>query len=351
MVSNGPMKDQRRRGLRGAGVHVLNGIPVRDEAECFLEQRALHAIHDEAVQFPLHDERSMAGRDQEFAGPFHRLGRRPWRRHDFGGRNEVGRVDRVHDDAAMPARHVIGEGGRQQRRRGACDHGIGGHKAVDAGEDVALDIPVLRRVLLYVDDPIEGLREIRCGRDAREHVLGFLPAQQIIVGEVAEHARDIVAGTCRRFGQVVPHGDLMAGTRETDRPAASDEPASDDGYLGHWNVLPEKSEAPGPFLDDKIATARALQRLDIAVDAERLAGNVVAGIGEEERPSTPRHRGWSCAGAKCSADSAEQLVMADADLFRAGADDAFDARPSMMPGDGVDAYAGRAEFLARLCVK
>ncbi len=80
-----------------------------------------------------------------------------------------------------------------------------------------------------------------------------------------------------RRGIGVPQRDLMAGAGETDRPGASDESRTDDGDFAHI-----KRPLPSPS-----------QRLDVAVDAERLAGDVTPGgrqqIGDRRRDVAGRH--------------------------------------------------------------
>ena len=98
----------QRQAFADADVDILDrGVAVGDQAEGLFQQRALQAVHDEAVELALHDDRRLAGRDEEGAGPLDDLGRRPGRRHDLGRRDEVGRVDRMDDEAAMPARQAL----------------------------------------------------------------------------------------------------------------------------------------------------------------------------------------------------------------------------------------------------
>ena len=71
-------------------------IAVGDEAEGLLEQRALHPVHDEAVDLALHHDRRVACSAQERGGALDRRRVGPGRGHDLGGRDQIGRVDRVH---------------------------------------------------------------------------------------------------------------------------------------------------------------------------------------------------------------------------------------------------------------
>ena len=74
----------------------------------------------------------------------------------------------MHDEAARAARQALGEGGGQDRRSGAREHGVGRGERVEPGEHLALDVDVLRRVLLDVDCAGQRLAEIgdrrACGR-------------------------------------------------------------------------------------------------------------------------------------------------------------------------------------------
>ena len=69
MVSNGPMNDQRKRqALADADIDVLDAaVAVGDEAERLLEQRTLHAVHDEAVELALHHDRRLADAAEDIA--------------------------------------------------------------------------------------------------------------------------------------------------------------------------------------------------------------------------------------------------------------------------------------------
>ena len=59
----------QRQAVADADIDILDrGIAVGDQAERLLEQRALQAVHDEAVELALHHDRRLAGGDQEGAG-------------------------------------------------------------------------------------------------------------------------------------------------------------------------------------------------------------------------------------------------------------------------------------------
>ena len=59
----------QRQAFADADIDILDrGVAVGDEAEGLLEQRALHAVHDEAVELALHHDRRLAGRDEEVRG-------------------------------------------------------------------------------------------------------------------------------------------------------------------------------------------------------------------------------------------------------------------------------------------
>ena len=106
------------QAVADADIDVLDcRIAIGDQPEGLLEKRALHAVHDEAVELALHDQRRMAGRDQERARPLHDLARGPGCRHDFGRGDEIGRVDRVDDEAAMAVFQMLGEFRGQQAPR------------------------------------------------------------------------------------------------------------------------------------------------------------------------------------------------------------------------------------------
>ena len=54
----------QRKAFADADIDVLDaGIAVGDEPEGFLQQRALHPVHDEAVELALHHDRRLAGGD------------------------------------------------------------------------------------------------------------------------------------------------------------------------------------------------------------------------------------------------------------------------------------------------
>src|SRR6185437_5643500 len=92
-------------------VDVLNaGYSLLDEAEGFLQERALQPVHDEAVDLALHHDRGVACVAQELRRALDGGRIRPWRGNDFSGGNEIGRIDRMDDETARAAFEVGGKG-------------------------------------------------------------------------------------------------------------------------------------------------------------------------------------------------------------------------------------------------
>ncbi len=228
----------QRQPVADADIDILDtGVAVGDKPESLLQQGALQAVHDEAVELALHHQRRMAGIDEEGARPFQRLGGRPRRRHHLGRRNEIGRVDRMHDQAAVPPLQMVGEFRRQQRRGGTGDDRLRAGKRIDQGKHLALHIEVFRRVLLDMGCIGQRLRQFGDDGDAAEHGFDGLPAHQVVRGKIAEHAFYVVAGATRRGRRLVPHPHIMACAGEADRPGPPDEPASDNRDIGHGSFL------------------------------------------------------------------------------------------------------------------
>src|SRR3546814_544738 len=103
-----------------AGIDILRrGIAVGDQPEGFLQERALHPVHHEAVELALHDDRPLAD-------PFHqgggfardRLGR-PGRGHDLSCGHEIGGIARMTDEPALARRKMFAEA-RWKKRGGRC---------------------------------------------------------------------------------------------------------------------------------------------------------------------------------------------------------------------------------------
>ncbi len=50
-------RPSQRQSFANSGIYVLHtGIAFRDQTKCFFQQRSLQPVHDEAVQFTLHDD-------------------------------------------------------------------------------------------------------------------------------------------------------------------------------------------------------------------------------------------------------------------------------------------------------
>src|SRR5208282_6505770 len=67
------------------------------------------------------------------------------------------------------------------------------------------------------------------------------------------------------FGILIPQLDVVSGAGEADRPGAADEARTDDRHFAHSSL--RSFEWP----------SQASQSLDVAVDADRLSGNVAPG--------------------------------------------------------------------------
>ncbi len=119
---------------------------------------------NEAVELALHDDRRVAGSFQEIGGAPDRFRGCPWRRHHFGRRDDVGRIERMNHQAARAAGQRRGELRRQDRRGRAGQDGLRHRRGIEARKDPPLDLDVFGRVLLHVIGPAERLLER--GRDA-----------------------------------------------------------------------------------------------------------------------------------------------------------------------------------------
>jgi hypothetical protein len=156
------------------------GKAVGDEPKRFFQKRALEAVHDEAVEFALHHQRRLADGDHQRPRPLDDLRRRPWRRDDLRRGDQVGRVDRVDDEAAVPAGQRLGEGGGQDRRGRGGEHRIGWRERIEPGEDRPLHLDVLRRVLLDVAGAGERRVQVVLAADRGEHLVGRPAAEQVV---------------------------------------------------------------------------------------------------------------------------------------------------------------------------
>ena len=104
----------------------------------------------------------------------------------------------------MATGEAFGEGGGQQPRGGAREDRVGRRHGVEPGENVALHLEPLRRVLLDVDRAVERLLQAAGLADPGEDGLGRLTVQEVVRGEVAEDAGDIAAGDARGRRILVP---------------------------------------------------------------------------------------------------------------------------------------------------
>ena len=214
----------QREPIANADINVLDPrIALLDEPERLFQQRALQPVHDEAVDLALHDDRRVTGGAQEARRALDRLRRRPGRGHDLGGRNEIGRIDRVDDETARAALEAFREGRRQDGGGRACENRVRRRGGVEPREHGALHVDVLGGVLLDVDDALERQFKGRRDVDSRGDFASRGAVQKIVRLEVRQQPLDIGQSLARRVLVLIPKRDLAAGAGETDRPGAPDE--------------------------------------------------------------------------------------------------------------------------------
>ena len=155
------------------------------------------------------------------------------RRDNFGGGNEVGRIDRVDDETARAAFEVFGKGRGQDGGSRARQHGVGRRGRVEPREHRALHLDILRRVLLHVDRSFKRRLE-RCRQaDARCDFVRRGSVEKIVRLEIRQKPLNIGLSLARRFLVLIPQGDLVTGAGEADRPRAANKARTDDRHFCH----------------------------------------------------------------------------------------------------------------------
>ncbi|MCY1382340.1 hypothetical protein D9M69_703560 [compost metagenome] len=82
----------------------------------------------------------------------------PGRRTQFHDRDEIRRIDRVRDQATVPAGQVLGEQAGRNAGGGTADDGQGFRRRVQRREQRALDLQVLGRIFLDIAGALERVR-------------------------------------------------------------------------------------------------------------------------------------------------------------------------------------------------
>ena len=307
-------------------------VAVGDEAEGLLQQGALHPVHDEAVELPLHHDRRLADaahdarrRAPSISGAVQGAGT------SSTGRDEVGRVDRVArpGSGAGPCRCSVKREGtmrrgragedrrRRRRQRSSSRHRAARFTSSCSGAFSCTHGDTVQRVA-------RGRSTGACGRSTVGRRLRR-PAGPAPRGRRAGRRRSR-ARARRRLGSGSHSRTSCPARAKAMAQARPMRPAADDRDRVAMVISPHK-------------------RLDVAVDAERLARRC---CGPAARPGTATMRGDVVRADHPAQRDALQiaplhLLVGDAELPGAAAITPLDARALDDAGqDGVDADAVRA---------
>ena len=143
----------------------------------------------------------------------------------------------------------------------------GGATASSRSNTLHLHVEILGRVLLDVGGFRERLLQ-RVGTPIMRAstVPGALAVEQIVRGQIVQHAGDVVDCLARGTVRLVPQPHLGTGAGEADRPGPADEAGADDR--------------------DTVMSALS-QGFDIAIDSKRLARDVRRRIGDSRKATMP----------------------------------------------------------------
>ena len=218
------------------GIHVLHAHhPVAHHAERLGDQRRLQAVEHEAFRFLMRHHRHHFHAIHQHAGAGDHLWRRPRCSHQLDQRHQIGRVDRMRDQAAGAAGQGLGErAGRDSAGRGGEDD-VGRAGRVHGGEQGTLGLQPFRPVLLHIAGAFQALGHRAGDHDACRHG-GRRLADQPGSRQVAQSLADDAERGCRHARLRVPHPHLMAGAGEYHRPGAPDKPRSDDRDAFHASL-------------------------------------------------------------------------------------------------------------------
>src|SRR5580693_3677717 len=105
------------KAIAESDVDILDArVTFGHKAKRPFEQRLLQTVHDEPVDFAFHHDWRMARRAQQRSGALDRRNVSPWSRDDFGRWDEIGRINRVSDEAARATVEGLSESGQKDRR-------------------------------------------------------------------------------------------------------------------------------------------------------------------------------------------------------------------------------------------
>src|SRR6266404_3058319 len=113
----------------------------------------------------------------------------------------------------------------------------GSRAAVELGKQAALDLDLLRRVLLDMGRTRQRLSEIARRGDAPADLAWALSLQQVVTGEIGQHRIDEGERLVEGGWLAVDHRHVVTGAREADRPGSPDQSSADDRNLSHDPVL------------------------------------------------------------------------------------------------------------------
>ena len=122
---------------------------------------------------------------------------------------------------ARPARSSV----KRRRQDGGGrtgQDGVGPAQRIQPREDRALDLHILRRVLLHMNRrrpaPLPGWRRPHAGA----HLVGSGVLQQLVAGQIGQQHRDIAERLVRRGRLLVPQRDRVTGAGKADGPGPPD---------------------------------------------------------------------------------------------------------------------------------
>jgi hypothetical protein len=168
----------------------------------------------------------------------------------------------MNNEAAVTTRQVFREKRRQNSGTRACENGILRRQAIEVGEQRFFHVELLGCVFLNVIRVGERNGKSFLDSKAAQQSLWAGAAKQIIRGQVRHYGCDEFDSAIGRAGILIPKRNVMSSARKSYRPSPADESSAIDGHMRH---------------------GFSSKRLDVAVYANRLPGNIDSCIGEQKR--------------------------------------------------------------------
>ena len=196
-----------------------------DEMDCLAPQCHLQPVGDVAAHFLFDMDRVLADLAIESHRLSHRVRRRLRAADHLHQRNEMRRVERMADHAALGMLALGRHAADEQARRARGDHRVRRRGSVDRGEQLDLDVLALGPALLHEGRAFGGRRRILEERKALAVGAGLHRVEllQCRPGIVDEAAREILAVRCRIIG-----GNLEPACQKIGCPACADGAGADD---------------------------------------------------------------------------------------------------------------------------